>query len=155
MINTSPWPWLAPSWRCALVTLVAVPLSFFAAFSAMTSGHKDFNAPSVAAYFFLCHLLVLPLALANSFLTAPYIAKAAWERLSAVGSHLILAAVWAGLIFSGYLVLPRFPAALDWLLGWVMLFWYLAMLLGPAVIAGSFVYSLKYNSMRRTLTSCA
>jgi len=52
------------------------------------------------------------------------------------------------LVLSGYLVVPQFPAAPNGLLFGVTLFWYLAILLGPAVIAGSLAYSLKHNSMR-------
>jgi hypothetical protein len=132
----------APVWRCILATLVAVPFSYFGVLFAMTPGQGVANPAAAAAYFFICIVLALPLALANALVIAPCVVKTVRGRFSAVGSHLILAAAWAGLVFVGYFAAPRLPAALDW----VMLFWYLASFLGPAVIAGSFVYSLKYDS---------
>jgi hypothetical protein len=151
MVNTSPRPWLAPSWCCALVTIAAAPVSFVGVLCATPSDPKDLNPAAIAFYLCLSVALILPLALVNSFLIAPCVAKMACGRLPAVVSHLILVIVWAALVLSGYLVVPRLPAALDW----VMLFWNLTMLLGPAVIAGSFVYSLKYNWIRRKSTLCA
>ncbi len=147
----------APSWLCAPVTLAGVPLSFFGALYVCRAlpGPKDLNTPAVTFYSILCLVLALPLALANCVLIAPHIAKTARGRFPAIGSHLVLVVVWVGLILSCYLVVPQFPAAPNGLLFGVTLFWYLAILLGPAVIAGSFVYSLKYNSMRRKLTSHA
>ena len=152
MVDTLPHPSWPASWRCALATIVAVPFSFFGALYAITVGREVDNAAAVTAYLFLSLVLTLPLALANCFLVAPFIAATAHRRLTAAGSHLILVVVWAVLVLSEYFVVPRLPTALVVRL---MLFWYLAILLGPAAIVGSFVYSLKYNSMRRKLTSCA
>lgn len=134
--------WRARVALCILATLVAVPFSYFGVLFATTPGQGVANPAAAAAYFFMCVVLALPLALVNAFAIAPCVVKAAHGRFSAVGSHLILAAAWAGLVFVGYFAVPRLPASL----GWVMLFWDLVMLLGPAVIAGSFIYSLKCNS---------
>ena len=150
----------AASWRCVLATLAVVPLSFFGMLYVAMFGYRDFNAAGAAVYFLLCLVSALPLAFANSFLMAPWIATMAGGRRSTVGSHLIVAAVWAGLVFCGYLAFWclatfQFPAELGWLLSLLVMFWYLTIFLGPAAIAGSFVYSLKYNSVRPNPTACA
>jgi hypothetical protein len=132
------------------MTLVATPFSYFGVLFVTTAGRGVANPAAAAAYFLICIAMALPLALANAFAIAPYVVKTVHGRLSAVGSHLILAAAWAGLVFAGFLAIPRLPAAL----GWVVLFWDLAVLLGPAVIAGSFVYSLHRDSTERKLARC-
>jgi len=141
----------APRWCCALVTIVTAPFSFSGTLYATTAGHEDFNAPAVAAHLFLCLVLILPLALGNSFLVAPCIAGTAHTRPTVVASHLILAVAWVGLVLSEDLVASQFPTLMDRLL----LLWNLAILLGPAVIAGSFAYSLMCNSILRKLTPVA
>jgi hypothetical protein len=154
--DTSSHSGRAALW-CALVTLAAVPVSFFGtSYASMAlSGQKDFNTPAVVFYFFLCLVLApVPLALVSSYLIAPCIARVARGRLPAAGSHVILVAVWVGLVFSFRLAAPHFSDVPRWLLVWVVLFGNLATLQGPAVIAGSFVYSLRYNSIRRRLTPC-
>jgi len=133
----------AASRRCALATLAAVPVSFFGVLHVATLGQIDFNAASAVVYFLLCLVLAMPLALVNSFWISPWVARTIGRRFSAVDSHLILTAAWLAVVFGGYLAVPRLPAVLDW----VMVFWYLVMLLGPAVIAGSFVYTLKHTSV--------
>ena len=154
MTNASPAWWRAPSLWCAVVTTVAVPFSFFGVLYATTSDSKDVNAVGVACYFFLCHLLAVPLALVNSCLIAPGIARTARGRLSAVGSHLILTIVWVGLAFSLHLALLQIAAPRNGLVSGLLMLRELTMFLGPAVIVGSFAYSLQYNSMQK-LTPCA
>ncbi len=141
---------------CALVTLAAVPLFFLDALYVCRAlpGPTDLNTAGVTFYSILCLVLALPLAFANSVLIAPYVARRARGRFPALGAHLVLVVVWAALVLSCYLVVPQLPAAPNRLLVGVTLFWYLAILLGPAVIAGSFVYCLQYHSLRTPRRTC-
>jgi hypothetical protein len=92
----------AATWRCALVTIAAAPLSFFGMLY-VTWDPNSGNPAGVVAYLFMCLVLIVPLALVNSVLVAPCVAKVAGGRLSALGSHLVLVAVWAGCLLGGRL----------------------------------------------------
>jgi hypothetical protein len=47
----------APVWRCALTTIVAVPLSYLGVLSVATLNKGAPNPAAAAAYFFMCIVL--------------------------------------------------------------------------------------------------
>lgn len=144
-----------PVWRCALATLVAVPASYFGVLFVTTRGHEVPDPVGAALFFLLCIVLALPLAVANAFAIAPYVVKTVRGRLPAVGSHLLLAAIWAVSISLGYLLLRLLGAIqLPGVWSCLAMLWDFAIFLGPAVIAGSLVYSLQYDSTERKLARC-
>lgn len=143
-----------PAWRCALATAAVAPISLLAMLYMATFGRETPNPAAAVVYFVLCLAAAAPLAFANGWFVAPWIAKMSQGKASVVGSHLILTAVWIGLLLLGYLAF-RFLGISQvsdegaGLFSVLLMLWYLTMLLGPAVIAGSFVYSLHAKSMPR------
>jgi hypothetical protein len=141
----SRWPVVC----CVLVTIISVPVWFFAWGAYVEVVNPSYNPFAVVIYAFLCLISMAPVALLNAGLIAPLVArplegKGAYARALLRNALFLLIGVlalvgWAGLlavcgkVLAGSTVLR--------VLAWTIIPWQLAILLLPPMVAGSLAYS--------------
>jgi len=146
-----------PAVCCGVVTLVAVPVWFFAYDGYFEAASPDRNPFAPVIYFTLCLISMVPVALLNAKRIAPYVARPLAEAGTCVRAFLLNALLflagclaivgWLGLLA----IFSAVPArtVIRWMLGWTIIPWNLAMFLLPPVVAGSLTYSFLIVALRR------
>jgi hypothetical protein len=150
-----------PAVCCGVVTLVAVPVWFFTYDGYFEAASPDRNPFATVIYFTLCLISMVPVALLNAKLIAPYVAHPLAKTATYVRAFLLNAllffagclaiAGWLGLlaICGAVLAGTTVLRVLAWTLWWTVILWQLAILLLPPVVAGSLAYSLVIVTLRR------
>lgn len=141
----SHWPVVC----CILATIITVPVWFFTWGAYVEVVNPDHNPFAVVIYLGLCLVLIVPVALLNGRLIAPFVARPLERKGTYVRAFLrnalllmlgMLAIVgWTGLVAVCAKILAGSTALR--VLAWTIIPWQLAILLLPPVVAGSLVYS--------------